>query len=89
LAQGFEEAKRGVGSERDLRPDDLVFLLQGVVDIDFRTTYFKIANKLLPIRLSEYDAKRKAKAMELPIEIAKDMVTAMVDDSKVFSGFRQ
>jgi hypothetical protein len=33
--------------------------------------------------------KRKAKAMELPIEIAKDMVTAMVDDSKVFSSFRQ
>jgi hypothetical protein len=81
--------KQHLGSERDLRPDDLIFLLQGVVDIDFRTTYFKIANKLLPIRLSEYDAKRKAKAMESPIEIAKDMVTAMVDDSKVFSSFRQ
>ncbi|KAF9185107.1 hypothetical protein BGZ50_003272, partial [Haplosporangium sp. Z 11] len=81
--------KQHLGSERDLRPDDLIFLLQGVVDIDFRTTYLMIANRLQPIRLSEYDAKRKAKAMELPIEVAKDMITAVNDDSKILSSFKQ
>src|SRR5690554_6047387 len=60
-----------------------------VADIDFRTNYFKVINKLLPIRLSEYDAKRKAKATNLPFDVAKDMVTAMVDGNKVFSSFGQ
>lgn len=81
--------RQHLGSERDLHPDDLIFLLQGVVDIDFRTIYFKIINKLLPTWLSEYDVKRKAKAMALPFDVAEGMVTAKVDDNKVFSCFGQ
>lgn len=47
-----------------------MFLPQEVGDIDFRTTYFKITNKLLLIRLSEYVAKRKTEAMKLAFGVA-------------------
>ena len=66
-----------------MRPDDLVFLLQGSVDIDFRTTYYKISRGLQPITLSEHAAARKAKAMALPFVDAKDIVAEMPQDRKV------
>jgi hypothetical protein len=74
-----------LGYARDLRPDDLVFLLQGSVDIDFRISYYKISRGLQPIRLSESAAKRKAKAMVLPFVDAKDMIDEMFPDKKVLA----
>jgi len=71
-----------LGYARDLRSDDLVFLLQGSVGIDFRITYFKISRGLQPIALSEYAAARKAKAMALPFVDAKDMVTEVFQEKK-------
>ncbi|KAG0272366.1 hypothetical protein BGZ97_010990, partial [Linnemannia gamsii] len=41
--------RQHLGYERDLRADDLVCLLQGVVDVDFRTTHFKITHGLQPL----------------------------------------
>lgn len=75
--------KQYLGHVRDLHPDDLVFLLQGSVDIDFRMTYYKISHGLQPITLSEYAATRKAKVVALPFVDAKDMVTEMSQDRKV------
>lgn len=72
-----------MGYTRDLHPDDLVFLLQGSVDIDFRTSYYKISHGIQPITLSESAAARNAKAMALPFVDAKDMVTGMFEDRKV------
>lgn len=74
-----------MGYTRDLRPDDLVFLLQGSVDIDFRTSYYKISRGLQPIKLSESAAARKAKAMALPFVDAKDKVTDMFKNRKVLA----
>jgi len=74
-----------LGYTRDLRPDDLVFLLQGSVDIDFRTSYYKISRGLQPITLSESAAARNAKAMALPFVDAKDMVIGMFEDRKVLT----
>jgi hypothetical protein len=74
-----------LGYARDLRPDDLVFLLQGSVDIDFRISYYKISRGLQPITLSESAAKRKAKAMVLPFVDAKDMIDEMFPDKKVLA----
>ncbi|KAF9579394.1 hypothetical protein BGW38_004359, partial [Lunasporangiospora selenospora] len=71
-----------LGFARDLRPDDLVFLLQGVVDIDFRTTYYKITRGLQPITLSESAAARKAKAMDIPFFWARLMVTELFQERK-------
>lgn len=72
-----------MGYERDLRGDDLIHLLQGVVEIDFRTHHFKVVHGLEPIVLSEYDKGIKMKAMALPFENAKDMVTEINEDRKV------
>lgn len=74
-----------MGYARDLRPDDLVFLLQGSVDIDFRISYYKISRGLQPITLSESAAKRKAKAMALPFVDAKDMIDEVFPDKKVLA----
>jgi len=75
--------KQYLGYTRDLRPDDLVFLLQGSVDIDFRTTYYKISHGLQPITLSEHAMARKKKATALPFVDAKDMITEMPQDRMV------
>ncbi|KAK3805237.1 MAG: hypothetical protein JOS17DRAFT_768795 [Linnemannia elongata] len=71
-----------LGYARDLRPDDLVFLLQGSVDIDFRITYYKISRGLQPITLSESAATRKTKAMAIPFVDAKDMVDEVFHEKK-------
>lgn len=72
-----------LGFRRDLRADDLIFLLQGTVDIDFRTTYYKISRGLQPITLSKTAKARKAKAMIIPFIHAKDMVSEPALDGKV------
>ena len=70
-------------SERNLRPDDLVHLLQGVVDIDFRTLYFKRLNNMIPHKLSSYNIKEKAKTDAIDLDIAKTMVGPDTDEQKV------
>jgi len=72
--------RQHLGHERDLRADDLVCLLQGVVDIDFRTSHFKVVHGLQPIPLSDYDKDIRAKAMALEFENAKNMVTEMIEE---------
>ncbi|KAF9344663.1 hypothetical protein BGX26_004058 [Mortierella sp. AD094] len=68
--------------ERNLRPDDLIYLLQGVVDVDFRTTYLRIVNDMQDVKLLEHDHKRKSKAMVISFNDAQNMVTAMIEDQK-------
>ncbi|KAG0365627.1 hypothetical protein BGX24_004036 [Mortierella sp. AD032] len=75
--------RQHLGYERDLRGDDLIHLLQGVVEIDFRTLHFKAVHGLEPMVLSEYDRGVKAKAMKLQFEHAKNMVTEIMEDGKV------
>ncbi|KAK3804606.1 MAG: hypothetical protein JOS17DRAFT_670160, partial [Linnemannia elongata] len=80
--------RQHLGYERDLRADDLVCLLQGVVDVDFRTTHFKITHGLQPIVLSQYDKANKAKAMALAFDVASNMkysISANVDSMLLFS----
>ena len=72
-----------MGYERDLRGDDLICLLQGVVDIDFRTSHFKIVNGLQPMPLSEYDKSIKAKAMALSFADAKVMTSELIEERRV------
>ncbi|KAI7821858.1 hypothetical protein BC939DRAFT_454699 [Gamsiella multidivaricata] len=71
-----------LGYKRDLRPDDLIFLLQGTVDIDYRTSYYRISRGLQPLTLSEAALARRAKAMALPFVDAKDMVSEPSQDGK-------
>src|SRR4051812_5953779 len=40
----------------------------------------KLVNKLLPIRLSEYDTNRNAAAMKLTFNAPKDMAAEMFED---------
>ncbi|KAF9079089.1 hypothetical protein BGX23_005099, partial [Mortierella sp. AD031] len=74
--------RQHLGYERDLRGDDLICLLQGVVDIDFRTSHFKIVNGLQPMPLSEYDKSIKAKAMALSFDDAKVMTSELIEERK-------
>ena len=53
--------------------NDLMFILQGTVDIDFRTTYYKISRGLQPLTLPEAALARKAKVMAIKFLYAKDM----------------
>ncbi|KAF8944945.1 hypothetical protein BGZ46_006144, partial [Entomortierella lignicola] len=62
-----------LGSERNLRPDDLLHLLQGVVNIDFRTIYYKRLNNMIAHKLSSYDMKEKAKADAVDFVTAQTM----------------
>ncbi|KAF9348185.1 hypothetical protein BGX26_000381 [Mortierella sp. AD094] len=64
-----------LGHKRDLRTDDLIFLLQGTMDIDYRTSYYRISRGLQPLTLSDAALARRAKAMALPFVDAKDMVS--------------
>ncbi|KAK3819330.1 MAG: hypothetical protein J3R72DRAFT_497555, partial [Linnemannia gamsii] len=68
---------------RDMRGDDLIHLLTGVVDIDFRTHHFKVIHGLEPIALSEYDKAIKEKATVLPLAASKDMI-AKLDENNEF-----
>ncbi|KAF9079428.1 hypothetical protein BGX23_004124, partial [Mortierella sp. AD031] len=74
--------RQHLGYERDLRADDLVCLLQGVVDVDFRTIHFKITHGLQPIVLSKYDKANKAKAMALAFDVASNMVSEEAEQFK-------
>ncbi|KAG0218945.1 hypothetical protein BGX31_011471, partial [Mortierella sp. GBA43] len=71
-----------LGKERNLRADFVVYLLQGAVDRDFRMTYLKINRGVQPLRLSQYDKKRKGRAMELSLDIARIMITVNLDEGK-------
>lgn len=66
-----------------MRPDDLVHLLQGVVNIDFRTLYFKRLNNMIPHKLSSYNIKEKAKADAVDFKTAQTMVTPDTGEQKV------
>ncbi|KAF8928752.1 hypothetical protein BGZ47_001453 [Haplosporangium gracile] len=66
----------------DMRGDDLVHLLTGVVDIDFRTHHFKVAHGLEPVVLSDNDKAIKAKAMVLSLDTFKNMVAELDQDKK-------
>ncbi|KAF9900870.1 hypothetical protein EC991_006774, partial [Linnemannia zychae] len=66
----------------DMRVDDLIHLLTGVVDIDFRTHHFKVLHGLEPVVLSEYDKDIKKKAMELPLATSKDMVAELNENNE-------
>ncbi|KAI8606431.1 hypothetical protein EDD21DRAFT_410158 [Dissophora ornata] len=69
--------------ERNVRADILVYVLRGAMNTESRVTYYKIKSGLLPIELSQYDKRRKAKAMELDITVAKDLVGQKLNESKV------
>ncbi|KAF9934067.1 hypothetical protein BGZ67_004024 [Mortierella alpina] len=71
-----------LGNERNVRTDYLMYVLLGVVDQDFRVTYFKIKNGIQPLALSENDKKRKAKAMELTVERALELITERMEEQK-------
>jgi len=62
-------------------------LLLGVVDRDFRVSYFKIKNGIQPIALSENNKKRKAKAMEISVERAMELITERLEEQKVILTF--
>lgn len=79
--------RQHLGYERDLRGDDLIHLLTGVVDIDFRTHHYKVVHGLEPMALSEYDRSVKAKALELPFDATKNMVSEINEDKKVANIF--
>ncbi|GJJ71900.1 hypothetical protein EMPS_04257 [Entomortierella parvispora] len=66
--------RRHLQKRRNLRADDLVFILQGKVDIDFQDTLFKISRNLVERPLSTYDKERKSKAMGLEHTTAIQMV---------------
>jgi hypothetical protein len=74
-----------LGSRRNLRADDLVHLLQGVVDVDFQNTLFQIKEGILAPTLSSYDMKRKKKAQELDFATASRMVKLLPQALKVFT----
>lgn len=72
-----------LGKERNLRADFVVYLLQGTVDRDFRVTYLKVKQGIQPMRLSHYDKKRKARAMALSDEDARDKVIMNIAENTV------
>ncbi|KAI8601364.1 hypothetical protein EDD21DRAFT_374660 [Dissophora ornata] len=74
--------KRHLGSERNVRADFLIYLLQEVTNTDFRIAYYKIRQGLQPLQLSEYDRERRAKAMALDFDTARNMVTEKMDERK-------
>ena len=74
-----------MGYEHDLRADNLVYLLQRVVDIDFRTSHFKIVNGLQSIPLSDYDKGIKAKAIALSFDNTKVIISEVIEKGKVFA----
>ncbi|KAF9908070.1 hypothetical protein BX616_000247 [Lobosporangium transversale] len=60
--------------KRGLRIDLLIYKLQGPIDQDFRTQYFKVKNGIQLATLSQYDQERLARAMAVsPVE-ARAMV---------------
>ena len=61
----------------------MVYLLQGAVDFDFRVIYLKISRGIEPLPLSEYDKKRKTRAMALSLADARDKVARNIDEGKV------
>ena len=70
-------------NERNVRADYLIYLLQGAVNKDFRIAYYKIKHGIEPLTLSAYDKQRQAKAMALTIEVASQLVTPNMEESKV------
>lgn len=66
-----------------MRADSVVYLLQGAVDRDFRVNYLKINRGIQPLELSQYDKKRKGRAMALSLAAARDKVAKNIDDGKV------
>jgi len=60
--------------KRNLRADDLVYILLGVVDNQFRTNYFKVVSGLQPHQLTTYEKKRRERAARIGLERAKTMI---------------
>ncbi|KAF9099680.1 hypothetical protein BGX27_000541 [Mortierella sp. AM989] len=52
-----------LGRERNVRPDYLIYLLQGAVEIGFRVSYLVTVKGAAPVTLDGYLKKRKAKAL--------------------------
>ncbi|KAG0354803.1 hypothetical protein BGZ54_001477, partial [Gamsiella multidivaricata] len=71
-----------LGNERNVCADYLIFLLYNIIKTDFRVTYLKTRKGLLPVELSAYDKMKKAKAMNLELSLAKDMITEKMDEFK-------
>lgn len=75
--------RQHLGSQRNLRPDDLVHLLQGAVDIDFQQRLYQITEGFVDPPLSTYDARRKKKAMDLDFNVAGLTVKLLALELKV------
>lgn len=75
--------RQHLGSQRNLRPDDLVHLLQGAVDVDFQQRLVQITGGFADPPMSTYDASRKKKAMDLNFAAAGLMVKSLAPELKV------
>ena len=69
--------------ERNVRADYLIYLLQGAVDLDFRVSYYKIANGYERIPLSAADKERRKRAEEVPFDDALASVDLRLEENKV------
>ncbi|KAI8599777.1 hypothetical protein EDD21DRAFT_416467 [Dissophora ornata] len=74
--------RQHLGSQRNLRPDDLVHLLQGAVDVDFQQRLYQITDGFVDPPLSTYDASRKKKAPDLDFAAAGLMVKSLALELK-------
>ncbi|KAF9984145.1 hypothetical protein BGZ79_005634, partial [Entomortierella chlamydospora] len=74
--------RQHLGSQRNLRPDDLVHLIQGAVDVDFQQKLYQITEGFVDPPLSTYDARRKKKSADLDFTAAELMVKLLVLELK-------
>ncbi|KAF9209506.1 hypothetical protein BGZ49_003620, partial [Haplosporangium sp. Z 27] len=67
--------------ERNVRADYLIYLLQGTVEIGFRVPYLVNVKGMNPVTLDRYLKMRKARALEIVLNDARQMIK-MIHDSK-------
>jgi hypothetical protein len=74
-----------LGSQRKIRVDHLIWMLQGAVDINLRVQNYLNEKGILPMTLSGYDKARRDKAMALDREVVDKMISTerIMDESKV------
>jgi len=60
--------------KRNLRADELIYILQGAVDVGFRTSHLKLAKGVVAHRLTGYDRLRKDKAEAIDFEHAMGLI---------------
>ncbi|KAG0349042.1 hypothetical protein BGZ54_004490 [Gamsiella multidivaricata] len=75
--------------KRNLCADDLIYILQGMVDVQFRAKHYKATNCLGAHRLSDYERRRKAKADDIGPELAKTLIdtTEAADSTTLIESF--